>query len=124
MTIAVAESIARYGELDEAYLMVTLVRSHDATRGYGKGTRAAFRWFEDTGDWRDAGRLASACASTSCQISSVWCGRNASGASSSTSRKVNRSTPRHSGRIGRRATSRSWLVMDTMTCGTSCGAMR
>ncbi|MFK8002430.1 MAG: ADP-ribosylglycohydrolase family protein [Polyangiales bacterium] len=51
MMLAVGDSIARLGAVDEAHIMETMASSHEVARGYGKGTRAAFRVWRETGSW-------------------------------------------------------------------------
>jgi poly(ADP-ribose) glycohydrolase ARH3 len=56
MMLAVADSVIECGDVDEAHLLATMAASHDAARGYGKGTRAAFRVWNETGSWELASR--------------------------------------------------------------------
>lgn len=51
MMLAVGESIVALGAVDEAHIMETMAASHEVARGYGKGTRAAFRVWRETGSW-------------------------------------------------------------------------
>lgn len=51
MMLAVGESIIALGDVDEAHVMETMASSHEVARGYGKGTRAAFRVWRETGSW-------------------------------------------------------------------------
>jgi poly(ADP-ribose) glycohydrolase ARH3 len=56
MTISVAESLLAAGGVDERHLLETLCSNHDPARGYGKGTRASFRVWRETGSWESASR--------------------------------------------------------------------
>lgn len=56
MMLGVAESLVAVGAIDEAHLLETLSAGHDVARGYGKGTRAAFRVWRQTGSWELASR--------------------------------------------------------------------
>ncbi len=56
MMLAVAESLAGCGAVDEAHLLATLAERHDPARGYGRGSRAAFRAWRAGASWRDAAR--------------------------------------------------------------------
>lgn len=51
MMLAVGDSIVACGRVDEAHVMETMTASHDVARGYGKGTRAAFRVWGETASW-------------------------------------------------------------------------
>lgn len=56
MMLAVADSIATLGDVDEAHVIETMASSHEPARGYGKGARAAFRTWSQTRSWQLASR--------------------------------------------------------------------
>jgi poly(ADP-ribose) glycohydrolase ARH3 len=56
MMLAVGDSIVACGAVNEAHILETMATSHDVARGYGKGTRAAFREWRETGSWEMASR--------------------------------------------------------------------
>jgi len=56
MMLSVAQSLAARGAVEEAHLLAALAGGHDPARGYGKGTRAAFRVFDAGGTWEQAAR--------------------------------------------------------------------
>lgn len=56
MMLAVAESVVARGAVHEPHLLDTLASRHEPARGYGKGSRAAFRTWRETGSWQLAGR--------------------------------------------------------------------
>ncbi len=56
MMLSVADSLLACRRVDESHLLSTMARSHEPARGYGKGTRAAFRTWRQTGSWWRAAR--------------------------------------------------------------------
>ena len=56
MTLSVAESLLAARGIDEGHLLETLCANHDPARGYGKGSRASFRVWRESGSWQSASR--------------------------------------------------------------------
>ena len=56
MMLALGDSLVACDGVDEAHLLHTLSSQHDPARGYGKGTRAAFRAWAETRSWQLASR--------------------------------------------------------------------
>lgn len=56
MMLAVASSLLACQGVDEGHLLATMAEGHEPARGYGKGTRAAFREWRATRSWAAASR--------------------------------------------------------------------
>ncbi|HJK89689.1 MAG TPA: ADP-ribosylglycohydrolase family protein, partial [Polyangiaceae bacterium LLY-WYZ-15_(1-7)] len=58
MMLGVMRALEEGGRIEEARLLEVLARGHEPARGYGKGTRAAFRAWTAGASWQEAGQAA------------------------------------------------------------------